>query len=216
MTGIQVMIDGDAHINNFGLYGSLQGDVIIDMNDFDEATVGPWEWDLKRLVASVNVAGRENGLSRRERRVAVLQAVAGYGANAARLSTMGVLEVWSLFGYAERPPKIIKVPNKAWALIQKVVAKAKATTNETLLPKVAQRRHDGGWRFIEDPPVLTSIDDETRTKIVASLVEYAEQMVAGLPLHAAPIRRRGHRPPGRGRRQRRHARLPRAPLRQRG
>ena len=61
VSGIQVVIDGDAHINNFGLYGTPQRDVIIDLNDFDEATLGPWEWDLKRLVASVNVAGRENG-----------------------------------------------------------------------------------------------------------------------------------------------------------
>ena len=104
VTGIQVVINGDAHINNFGLFGSLQREVIVDVNDFDEATVGPWEWDLKRLVASVNVAGRENGMSRRERRTAVMQAVAGYRFNAARLSTMGVLDVWSLFGYAERPP----------------------------------------------------------------------------------------------------------------
>ncbi|HYV34635.1 MAG TPA: DUF2252 family protein, partial [Gemmataceae bacterium] len=57
--GLEVAIDGDAHINNFGLYGTPQRDVVIDLNDFDEATLGPWEWDLKRLVASVNVAGRE-------------------------------------------------------------------------------------------------------------------------------------------------------------
>ena len=68
------------------------------------------------------------------------------------------------------------MPKKAWAVIQKVVAKAKATTNATLLPKVAQRRHDGGWRFIDDPPVLTRVDDETRGKVIASLVEYAEQL----------------------------------------
>ncbi len=176
VTGIQVVINGDAHINNFGLFGSLQREVIIDVNDFDEATVGPWEWDLKRLVASVNVAGRENGMTRRERRTAVMQAVAGYRFNASRLSTMGVLDVWSLFGYAERPPKTMKVPKKAWVLIQKVVAKAKAATNATLLAKVAQRRHDGGWRFVEDPPVLTGIDDETRKKVVESLVEYAEHL----------------------------------------
>ena len=176
VTGIQVIIDGDAHINNFGLFGSLQREVIIDINDFDEATLGPWEWDLKRLVASVNVAARENGMSRRERRTAVMQAVAGYRFNAARLSKMGVLDVWSLFGYAERRPKMIKVPNKAWVLIQKVVAKAKTTTNATLLAKVAHRRHDGGWRFVDDPPILTGIDDETRKKVVASLVEYAETL----------------------------------------
>ncbi len=81
VTGIQVVIDGDAHINNFGLYGTPQRDVIIDLNDFDEATLGPWEWDLKRLVASVNVAGRENGFSTKERRRAVRRAVSGYRRN---------------------------------------------------------------------------------------------------------------------------------------
>ena len=176
VTGIQVVINGDAHINNFGLFGSLQREVIIDANDFDEATLGPWEWDLKRLVASVNVAGREKGMSRAERRIAVMQAVAGYRFNASRLATMGVLDVWSHFGYAERRPTHFKVPNKSWAVIQKVVAKAKATTNATLLAKVAQRRHDGGWRFVEDRPILTGIDDETRQKVIASLVEYAEHL----------------------------------------
>ena len=176
VTGFQVIINGDAHINNFGLFGSLQREVIIDVNDFDEAMLGPWEWDLKRLVASVNVAGRENGMTRRERRSAVMEAVAGYRFNASRLSTMGLLDVWSLFGYAERRPKLFKVPKKAWALIQKVVAKARATTGASLLAKVAHRRHDGGWRFLEDPPVVTAIDAETREKVVASLVEYAEHL----------------------------------------
>ncbi len=176
ISGIQVLIDGDAHINNFGLYGTPQRDVIIDLNDFDEATVGPWEWDLKRLVASVNVAGRENGLTRSERRRAVLEAGFGYRFNALRLSAMGVLDVWSLYAYAERTQSVVKVPRKAWELIQKVAAKAKATTNETLLPKVAQRRHDGGWRFVEDPPVLTRVDDETRGKVAAALVEYGEHL----------------------------------------
>ena len=79
-SGINVIIDGDAHINNFGMYGTPQRDVIFDLNDFDEATVGPWEWDLKRLVASVNVAARENGLNKAERAAAVrsaVQAIAG-------------------------------------------------------------------------------------------------------------------------------------------
>ena len=160
VTGMQVMIDGDAHINNFGLYGTPQRDVIVDLNDFDEATLGPWEWDLKRLVASVNVAGRENKFSRKERRRAVRKAVNGYRFNMSRLSTMGVLEVWSLFGYAERRPTMVKVPKSAWAIIQKTVAKAKRTTNETLLPKVAHRTNDGGWRFQNDPPVLTRVDDD--------------------------------------------------------
>ena len=160
VTGIQVIIDGDAHINNFGLYGTPQRDVIVDLNDFDEATLGPWEWDLKRLVASVNVAGRENKISRKERRRAVMKAVNGYRFAMSRLSTMGVFEVWSIFAYAERRPTMVKVPKSAWAIIQKTVAKAKRTTNETLLPKIAHRTNDGGWRFQNDPPVLTRVDDD--------------------------------------------------------
>jgi len=77
ISGLQIVIDGDAHINNFGLYGTPQRDVVMDLNDFDEATFGPWEWDLKRLVASVNVAGRENGLNRKERRTTVSKCVGG-------------------------------------------------------------------------------------------------------------------------------------------
>ena len=176
VTGIQVIIDGDAHINNFGLYGSLQRDVIIDMNDFDEATLGPWEWDLKRLVASVNVAGRENGLSRRERRTAVMQAVAGYRFNAARLSTMGVLEVWSLFGYAERRPTAVQGAQEGVGGDPEGRGQGEGDHQRDAAAKVAQRRHDGGWRFIDDPPVLTRVDDETRKKIVAALVEYAEHL----------------------------------------
>jgi hypothetical protein len=77
ISGIPVVMDGDAHINNFGMYGTPQREVVFDMNDFDEATIGPWEWDLKRLVASVNVAGRQNGLNRRERTAAVRRGVEG-------------------------------------------------------------------------------------------------------------------------------------------
>ena len=215
VTGIQVVINGDAHINNFGLFGSLQREVIIDMNDFDEATLGPWEWDLKRLVASVNVAGRENGMSRAERRIAVMQAVAGYRFNASRLSTMGVLDCGRTSVTRNAARRQFKVPKKSWAVIQKVVAKAKATTNATLLAKVAQRRHDGGWRFVEDRPILTGIDDETRQKVVGVPGRVRRASPAVVPLHAEPIRGRRRRPPRRRRRQRRHARLPRAALRQR-
>jgi uncharacterized protein (DUF2252 family) len=182
VTGTQVWIDGDAHINNFGLYGTPQRDVVVDLNDFDEATMGPWEWDLKRLVASVNVAGRENGFSLKERNRAVRKTVSGYRLNMKRLSTMGVLEVASLFGYAERRPTTFNVPDQAWAIVQKTVAKAKRTTNESLLPKVAHRNADGAWRFRDAPPILTRVDDDTRRKIVSSLVGYAAELTPAFRL----------------------------------
>ncbi len=181
ISGLQVVIDGDAHINNFGLYGTPQRDVIIDLNDFDEATLGPWEWDLKRLVASVNVAGRENGLNRKERHSAVVRCVSGYVLNNQRLMELGVLETWSLFAYADFERQMpllrkhgINVDQKFQAVLRKTVAKARKTTSETLLEKVARRQADGGWRFIEQPPVLTDVDDVTREKVTGALVEYAE------------------------------------------
>ncbi len=181
ISGLQVVIDGDAHINNFGLYGTPQRDVIIDLNDFDEATIGPWEWDLKRLVASVNVAGRENGLNRKERYSAVVRCVGGYTLNNQRLMDLGVLETWSLFAYADFERQMpllrkhgIKVDDKFQSVLRKTVAKARKTTSETLLEKVARRQADGGWRFIEQPPVLTDVDDATRDKVTAAFIEYAE------------------------------------------
>ena len=62
-TGITPVICGDAHLGNFGFYASPEGELVIDLNDFDEAHPGGWEWDLRRLVASIWVAGRENGCS---------------------------------------------------------------------------------------------------------------------------------------------------------
>jgi uncharacterized protein (DUF2252 family) len=105
-----------------------------------------------------------------------MQAVRGYRLNMLRLSTRGVLDVWSILASAERKPGVVDVPKKAWALIQKVADKARRTNNETLLPKVAQRRIDGGWRFVAAPPVLTLVDEATREKVIGSLTEYAEQL----------------------------------------
>lgn len=181
ITGIQVIMDGDAHINNFGLYGTPQRDVVVDLNDFDESLPGPWEWDLKRLVASVNVAARENGFNKRERRRAVMESVTGYRRNMERVHGMGIMDLWAIYAYADRKPNpdVLKVPRTSWALIQKTVEKARATTGETLLPKVARRQTDGGWRFIEDPPILTRVDEETRRKVIQALQEYAQSLPQG-------------------------------------
>ena len=183
ISGPQVVIDGDAHISNFGMYGTPQRDVVIDINDFDEATLGPWEWDLKRLVASVNVAGRENGLDADERHSAVLRCVGGYSLNTQRLMKLGILETWSLFAYADLDRNEaalksvgIEVGNKFRAVAKKVFAKAQRTSSATLLEKVARRQADGGWRFVEEPPILTSLDEATRQKVIASLTEYGETL----------------------------------------
>ena len=175
-SGISVIMCGDAHINNFGLYGTPQRDVIFDLNDFDEATVGPWEWDLKRLVASVNVAGRENGLNKKERAAAVMRAVEGYRFNIQRLQNMSVLDIWYLHAYPDRKHPLFEMDAKSSAVIAKSVAKARKQTNATLLTKISERGVAGGWRLREDPPVLTHVDQATREKIIDGLNEYAESL----------------------------------------
>ena len=176
ITGISVVIDGDAHLNNFGMYGTPQREVVFDLNDFDETIFGPWEWDLKRLVASVNVAGRQNGLNAQERAAAVQRCVEGYRFNARRLERMGVLDVWYLHAYPGRENPLVKVDPKSRAIFQKTLAKALRSDNRTLLPKVANHLADGTWVFRDDPPVVTRVSATTREKIIRGLNGYAQSL----------------------------------------
>lgn len=180
--GLPVVICGDAHVNNVGLYGTSQGDVVLDINDFDEVTIGPWEWDLKRLTASVNVLARENGLDRDDRRRAVMLCVAGYRANLDRIHTMGVLDLWSLHAVVGRgvDPKVLKALSpaigkmlpKAREILLRAAEKARRANNTNLLSKVADRGVSGGWRFKTEPPILTGVDAATREKVTDALNRY--------------------------------------------
>jgi len=176
ISGIPAALDGDAHINNFGMYGTPQREVVFDLNDFDEATIGPWEWDLKRLVASINVAGRQNGLNRHERAAAVMRGVSGYRLNMNRLQSMGVLDVWYLHAYARSDNPFGKVDPKSRAVFIKTMAKALKTDNRTLLPKVAERGRSGSWKFRDDPPVLTRVDASTKAKVLEGLNTYTKSI----------------------------------------
>src|SRR5262249_19722856 len=112
---------------------------------------------------------------------AVSRCVEGYALNSQRLAEAGVLDTWSIFAYADldrMAPVLrqvgIQVGPKFQAVVEKTLAKARQTTSQTLLAKVARRQVDGAWRFTEDPPVLTRVDDETKEKVIASLVDYNE------------------------------------------
>jgi uncharacterized protein (DUF2252 family) len=176
ITGVPVVMDGDAHINNFGFFGTPQRDLVFDLNDFDETVVGPWEYDLKRLTASVNVAGRENGLNARERKAAVLRCVQGYRGNIDRLQSMGILDVWYLHAYPGRKNPLVKMDAKTEAIVKKSVDKAMGSTNAALLGKVAARDVTGSWRLKEDPPILTPVSKEERDAIVEGLKGYAQTL----------------------------------------
>jgi len=172
ISGIPVVMDGDAHLNNFGMYGTPQREVVFDLNDFDEAIIGPWEWDLKRLTASVNVAGRANDLNRHKRAAAVKRCVEGYRFNVHRLQSMGVLDVWYLHYFPGRDNPLAEMDTKTKAVFAKGLTKAMHTNNRTLLPKVAERTSKGEWRFKEDPPVLTPVSAE-KHRVIEVLNRYA-------------------------------------------
>ena len=93
-SGLRVQLCGDAHLSNFGMFGSPERDLVFDINDFDETAPGPWEWDVKRLAASFAIGGRENGFSGKERRTVVLDTVRAYREAMTAFAGMRNLEVW--------------------------------------------------------------------------------------------------------------------------
>jgi uncharacterized protein (DUF2252 family) len=93
-SGILVQAGGDAHLMNFGGFATPERHLVFDVNDFDETLPAPWEWDLKRLAASVEVAGRYRGFSKRRNRAATMAAVAGYRTHMAFYAPMHALELW--------------------------------------------------------------------------------------------------------------------------
>jgi uncharacterized protein (DUF2252 family) len=175
--GLDVVIDGDCHIDNFGLFGTPQGEVILDLNDFDETTIGPWEYDLKRLCASVNLAGRDNGLNVKERRRAVIEVSDGYRWALEHLQRLPVLDLWNRHTLPERMDhRQLKLDKKSAAIIRKSVAKAKASNNAALLESAAGRDGDGKWRIRLDAPITTAVDAEKKRQIVKALHEYIETL----------------------------------------
>ena len=93
-SGLIVQLCGDAHLSNFGLFASAERHLVFDINDFDETHPGPFEWDVKRLVASFEIAGRYRGFTDQERRANNLAAARGYRERMLQAAESGVLEAW--------------------------------------------------------------------------------------------------------------------------
>src|SRR5208283_5321111 len=94
VSGLAVQACGDAHLSNFGIFGSAERLLVFDVNDFDETTPGPWEWDVKRLAASMEVAARGNGFGGKDRRQIVTATVASYRQAMRDFAKMTNLDVW--------------------------------------------------------------------------------------------------------------------------
>jgi uncharacterized protein (DUF2252 family) len=175
-TGIQAQLCGDAHLLNFGAYASPERALLFDVNDFDETLPGPWEWDVKRLAASIVVAGRDNGFDAADCRRAAQSAVASYRRRMAEFSEMGELEVWySRVGEGElrRLLSGAKAKKTTMKKMNKALRKARGRDSLQALSKLTTLV-DGRRVIIDDPPLLVRIPegDEIRDQVYAILESY--------------------------------------------
>jgi uncharacterized protein (DUF2252 family) len=169
-TGITPVICGDAHLGNFGFYASPERDLVIDLNDFDEAHPGGWEWDLRRLVASIWVAGRQNGASEQACESAVLQCVAGYRAEVRDLASAPLLARSYQRLNADHLQRSA-TGESLRAEISRAAAQARRRTSDRALPKFTAER-DGKRRMVEDPPLITRVTAAEADALAPGLDEY--------------------------------------------
>ena len=149
---IHFPICGDCHLMNFGGFATPERNLIFDINDFDEAHRGPWEWDLKRLVASVLIAARHLGHGSAAEEEAAYEAAASYHASIREYSRMGALEI----NYQRLTLKSMAKgldDEEARARLQALIGKAQTRTHEGLLPKIAVRG-ESGWTIRNAPPTI--------------------------------------------------------------
>jgi uncharacterized protein (DUF2252 family) len=160
VSGLAVQACGDAHLSNFGIFGSAERRLVFDVNDFDETLPGPWEWDVKRLAASLDVAARGNGLSGKQRREIVMAAVGRYRQTMRDFAKMTNLDVW--YAHVDMDQLREQWDSQLQAGQRKVVDKglAKARTRDSMeqVAKLCQMA-GGRPRIISDPPVLVPIDE---------------------------------------------------------
>jgi uncharacterized protein (DUF2252 family) len=160
VSGLTVQACGDAHLSNFGVFGSAERRLVFDVNDFDETLPGPWEWDVKRLAASMEVAARSNGFSGKQRRKIVAGTVASYRQAMRDFAGLTELDIW--YAHADIDQLRAQFDAKLDARQRKLVAKsaAKARTRDSMqeLAKLTTTV-DGQLRIISDPPLLVPIED---------------------------------------------------------
>ncbi|MFI9755534.1 DUF2252 domain-containing protein [Streptomyces collinus] len=170
MTGIRAQICGDAHAANFGLYGDARGGLVIDLNDFDETVPGPWEWDLKRLVASLVLAGRVAGAEEDQCRKAAYDAAGAYRRTMRLLARLPVLDAWNAIADEELVSHTDA--HDLLGTLERVSEKARHNTSGRFAAKSTETTEDGGRRFVDAPPVLRRVPDAEAAGVAASLEEY--------------------------------------------
>jgi uncharacterized protein (DUF2252 family) len=193
-SGIRVQVCGDAHLLNFGVYKTPERSLVFDINDFDETLPGPWEWDVKRLAASLVVAGRERGFGPKQRASAVLAAVGRYRTAMAEFAAMRTLDVWyarlGADDLAQRLTTIGTARTNARIVRRGREQLAKAATRTNLQAASALTRVVGGrLAFVSQPPLVEPLENLLPERERERLEELLEGLLTGY-LRSVPTERR--------------------------
>ena len=168
--GVTPVICGDSHLGNFGFYASPEGELVIDLNDFDEAHPGGWEWDLRRLAASIWVAGRENGSTEEQCHASVLACGAAYRDEVRFLAQQPLL----MRSYNRLDVGRLHETATEKSLrdeIERSAKRARARTSDRALPRFTAE-HEGQRRIVEDPPLITRLAESEFEAVGAALDDY--------------------------------------------
>jgi hypothetical protein len=159
-SGLRVQLCGDAHLSNFGAFASPERRLVFDINDFDETLPGPFEWDVKRLAASLAVAGRDNGFGGKDRRKIVQAGVQRYRTAMQEFSGQSLMAVW--YARLDVEDTIARfqsqMSKKTLKATGKIVATAHTHDSMQALGKLATQA-DGQWRIISDPPLIEPLEE---------------------------------------------------------
>ena len=161
VSGIRVQVCGDAHVSNFGLFASPERSLVFDINDFDETLPGPWEWDVKRLAASLAIAARGNGFSDKERQSIVLDAVAQYRGAMREFADRSNLDVWYARASVRDGLPLVRAAltdKKDLKQAEALVAKAQTRDSMQAFAKLTTVV-DGEPRIASDPPLIVPIEE---------------------------------------------------------
>ena len=161
-TGAEVVICGDAHLANFGVYRSPENAMVFDINDFDESGVGPWEWDLKRLLCSIVLAGRSIELTSNQIRTAVAAAAASYRDGMQETLRRPLFERYFTPTDMGRRRTLSADSEK---MIKRTMKESEKRTSERVAHRTLEADGDGGLRFVEQPPVLTRVETDVRALV---------------------------------------------------
>ena len=168
VTGITAQICGDAHLNNFGIYATPERNQVFDVNDFDETLPGPWEWDIKRLAASIVLGGRANSFPAAINKQAVLNCVQAYREHMWKYSEMRHIDVWySRIDY-ENSLQFVH-PDFRW-YINKQRDKSRERSSLQVFPKLTTQI-DGKLRFKDEPPLIAHLHNDELARQLRGLIE---------------------------------------------